>query len=176
MQLLNEIRQHPTLSKYLCDTCQEHNVSVVIDSSVDKSKILVIKVDDYYKKEAEFNKQPKSPDCLIIQFCENGKYLIYLVELKDIASLGNYKLADIREKFQNCFSDFMSDKFRQLFYNLDYDFSIRLLFISDPKEISQDKKVQPSKIDNLLAMPPCIFANRRYIIEPKTPNPTIKSC
>lgn len=113
---------------------------------------------------------------MIIQHCGGNRFVLYLVELKAIESLKTEKLSDIRDKFQNCFDDFMSDKFRNYFYNTDYDFSIKLLFISDPKEGNKNTKNQSTRMDNLLSLPPCNFGNRKYLLNHKLPNPTVQPC
>jgi hypothetical protein len=85
----------------------------------------------------------------------------------------------------------MSDHFRHLFYETEYDFSsIELFFVSriEEKEKKQknikldallglppfrieekEKKQKNTKLDALLALPPFIFANRRFGLSSKEP-------
>ncbi len=174
--LIQEILQDPILNKFLCDDCEEHGVGINVSDAVNKKDYIIVRVDEYYNTTVRDNIRPKSPDCLIIQHCGGNKFVLYLVELKAIQSLKTEKLSDIREKFQSCFDDFMSDRFRDYFYNTDYDFTIKLLFISDPKEGRKDHKNKTTRMDNLLALPPCSFGNKKYMLAHKLPNPTIQPC
>ncbi len=172
--LIKRIQEDPILSEFLCDDCVEHGVGVNISPDVNRDDYIIIRVDEFYNKLVP--RPPKSPDCLIIQHCGDDKFVLYIIELKAIESLKSEKLSDIRDKFQNCFDDFISNKFRDYFYDTDYEFDIRLLFISNPRERQGDRKTEPSRLDNLLALRPCRFANRGYLLEHELPNPTIKSC
>jgi hypothetical protein len=172
--LIQKIQGDPILSKFLCDDCEENGVGISIGTEVQREDFIIIRVDEFYNKTVP--KTPKSPDCLIIQHCEDNRFVLYLIELKAIARIQSESLSDIRDKFQNCLSDFMSNRFREYFYDTDYDFSIRLIFVSDPEERSADRKTEPSRLDHLLALRPCRFANRGYLIEHKTPNPIIQPC
>ena len=95
--------------------------------------------------------------------------------LKAIKSLKTEKMSDIRDKFQDCFNDFMSDRFREYFYENDYEFIIKLFFISDPRETKIDKG-KATRMDSLLALKQPRFANRIYPIKHKIPNPIIQPC
>jgi hypothetical protein len=174
--LIQRIQEDPILSKFLCDDCEEHGVGINVSEAVKRDDFIIIKVDEYYKIHEKSNNRPKSPDCLIIQHCGENRFVLYLIELKDIESLKTERLSDIRDKFQNCFSDFMSDRFREYFYDTDYEFTIKVFFISDPREGKVDRKSQSTRMDNLLALKQPYFANRVYPIKPKLPNPTIQPC
>ncbi|PWK28621.1 hypothetical protein LV89_00825 [Arcicella aurantiaca] len=173
--LIQRIQEDPILSKFLCDDCTENGVGVNVSPLVKKEDYIIIRVDEYYNSNLVHN-PPKSPDCLIIQHCEGEKFVLYLVELKAIETLKTEKLSDIRDKFQNCFDDFMSDRFRDYFYDIAYEFSIKLLFISNPSESKKDNKSKPTRMDSLLSQRPCKFANRPYLLEHRLPNPVIQPC
>lgn len=172
--LIKRIQEDPILSEFLCDDCEERGVGINVSTGVNRDDYIIIRVDEFYNKLVPY--PPKSPDCLIIQHCGENKFVLYIIELKSIESLKSEKLSDIRDKFQNCFSDFMSDRFRNYFYDTDYEFDIRLLFVSNPRERVKERKTEPSKLDNLLALRPCRFANRGYLLEHELPNPTINPC
>ncbi|MDZ7898978.1 MAG: hypothetical protein U5N85_13270 [Arcicella sp.] len=171
--LIQKIQEDPVLSKFLCDDCEENGVGINIGSEVRKEDFIIIRVDEFYNKLVP--KPPKSPDCLIIQYCGENRFVLYLIELKNIKSLKTENMGDIRDKFQNCFSDFMSDRFREYFYDTDYEFVIKLYFISDPKETKIDKG-KATRMDSLLALRQPRFANRIYPIKHKNPNPIIQPC
>lgn len=174
--LIQRIQEDPILGKFLCDDCEEHGVGVNVSNEVSRMDFIIIRVDEYYNTTIHENDRPKSPDCLIIQHCGGNRFVLYIIELKAIDSLKTEKLSDIRDKFQNCFSDFMSDRFREYFYDTEYEFTIKLLFISAPSESRKDNKGKSTRLDNLLALRPCVFANRRYNLAHKLPNPTIQPC
>ncbi len=172
--LIKRIQEDPILSEFLCDDCEERGVGIDVSTDVNRDDFIIIRVDEFYNKLVYH--PPKSPDCLIIQHYGGDKFVLYIVELKSIETLKSENLNDIRDKFQNCFSDFMSDRFRDYFYDIQYDFTIKLLFISDPSESKEESKNKPARLDNLLALPPCRFADKKYPLDFRKPNPVIKPC
>ncbi len=154
--LIDDILNNPILSKYRCADCEENGIGVSFHANIKREDYTIIKVDDYFNKEISPN--PAGNDCLVIQKCHDNKYKLYLIELKNIQNLGGQSLSRIRDKFQNCFDIVMSDKFREHFYNENYEFSsIELIFISNTIEHQQriDKKQKNTRIDLLIALPPC---------------------
>jgi hypothetical protein len=169
--LLEELRKDKDLLPFICNECEENGVFVGI--STDVKDIVIISVDKYYNS---FNEnRPASPDCLIVQYCETGKYHLYIVELKNVAKTSKDYLDrdNIHEKFTTCLQDFMSNRFREYFYNTDYQLDIRLALIAG--HISETK-IRNFSFDFLLAMPPIIFGNKRYAIKGFNPNPLISKC
>lgn len=178
MQLLIDLRQAPELLPFICDDCEENGVAVNISMATPKDSYVIIKPDKYYNENIPSPETPPSPDCLIVQHCNENRYVIYVVELKKIGDMKNQRLSHIREKFQTCLRDFMSNRFRDYFYNEEYDFlnSINLVFVSMPRETENNSKGRTTRLDSLLALPPCEFANRKYFIKHKIPNPIIQPC
>ena len=177
--LIQDILDNPVLSNYICNDCEENGVGVSVHADIQAHQYVVIKVDDYFNKEIHPN--PAGNDCLIIQHCQDNQYKLYLIELKNIQNLQSQPLSHIRNKFQNCFDIFMSDKFRPYFYDLNHIFSsIQLIFVSTTSEqqnrISIDKKQKNTRLDSLLALRPCRFANKLYAISFEEPFPTIMPC
>lgn len=173
--LIKRIQEDPILSKFLCDDCEENGVGINVSPLVKKEDYIIIRVDEYYNSNLVHN-PPKSPDCLIVQHCGGDKFVLYILELKAIATLKTEKLSDIRDKFQNCFDDFMTYRFPAYFYDGDYEFTIKLILISDPSESRKDNKGRPTRLDNLLALPHCRFSNKKYPLDFRKPNPTIQPC
>jgi hypothetical protein len=171
--LLEAIQSQPILSQYIESTCAENDVGVSFDPSVKEADYLIIKVDRYFNKNIVPN--PRGNDCLIVQRCTGNRYKLYLIELKNIEELrGGKQFSHIRDKFQNCFDILLSDHFRSLFYDENYQLSsIQLYFVSN---LIKDKKQKNTKLDALLALKPCHFANRRYAINPSEAFPLIKPC
>ena len=176
--LIDLIKNHQVLLPFYENECEENGIAIDIHPDVDRTSILIIKIDKYFNKTIHPN--PSGPDCLVVQRCNDSKFRIFIVELKDIEDLKSYSLSKIREKFQNCLNIFMSDAFRDCFYSGDCEItSISLVFISSTKEQQRrgvDKKQKNTRLDTLLALPPCKFADRRYYIDFKEPNPLIFPC
>ncbi len=165
--LLEDIRNNPDLQPYIRSECEDNGIEIGIDPLV--TDYLVIKVDLFFNQNIAPN--PKGVDCLIVQLCHDGRYKLTLVELKNIESLKPYKLEEIRKKFKDTFDFFLNDRYRDLFYDLKYEFSsIKLLFITNLK------KERGSKLDALSTFRPCIFANKPYYIDPREPHPAIMPC
>ena len=171
--LVKAIQSEPILNQYIEPTCAENDVGVSFDPSVKEADYVIIKVDKYFNKQIVPN--PRGNDCLIVQRCADNRYKLYLIELKNIEELkGGKQFTHIRDKFQNCFDILMSDNFRPLFYDENYQFSsIQLYFVTN---LVKDKKQKNTKLDALLALKPCHFANRRFAINPREPFPMITPC
>jgi hypothetical protein len=172
--LIKRIQEDPILSEFLCDDCEENGVGINVSTDVKRDDFIIIRVDEFYNKLVPT--PPKSPDCLIIQHCGGNRFVLYIIELKSSESLSTEKLNETAEKFQNCFSDFMSDRFREYFYDTDYEFTIKLILISNHKERDSNKKTEPSRLDRLLTLNAFRFANRGYLLQHKIPNPVIQPC
>jgi hypothetical protein len=172
--LLDLIRAEPTLQDFLRDVCSENDVGVSIDPSVFLQDYVIIKVDEYFR--SSIKPTPKGIDCLVVQKCVDNRYKLYLIELKNIEGInsGEDFKRSIYEKIQNTFDILMSNHFRSMFYNLDYQFtSIEPYFVSN---LIKDKKQKNSKLDALLAMRPFRFADRRYGLKLGEPLPLITPC
>ena len=177
--LIDDILSNPNLADYRCNDCEENGVGVSFHADIQLTDYVILKIDDYFNRTIPNPNTPAGNDCLIVQLCQDNRYKLYLIELKNIENLRSYSLKQIREKFQNCFDIFMSDKFRSYFYDLNYDFtSIELIFVSNTREQMSrvDKKQKNTRLDSLLAQPPCRFANKLYGITFQEPYPTIMPC
>jgi hypothetical protein len=176
--LLQNLLNHPELTDFLCDECRENEVGVRFSNAILPSDYLIIKIDEYFRTYIR-ERIPAGIDCLIVQRCANDDYKLYLVELKKITDLRGYNLNHIRSKFQNCFDLFMSDKFRDFFYDLSINFtSIQLIFVSTTNENKnrKDKYQKNTRLDALLSMRPCRFANKFRAISFEEPDPLVVPC
>lgn len=177
--LLNLLRADVALNRYISLTCNENGVSVEIDKTIDPNNLVIIKVDRYYN---HLIKDPdKSPDCLVIQRCDDGNYIIYIIELRNIRRQDGFKVDDIKEKFITCLDDFMSNKFANYFHNPLFNFlSIHLVFVSDPYSYKlnpeRQTKLRGHKLDALIAQRIPKYFGKHLYINHKLPNPTIKPC
>lgn len=173
--LIHHLSNHPELTDFLCTDCRENNVGVNFSQSISPSDYVIIKIDSYFNRM--IHPTPAGVDCLIVQKCQNNDYKLYIVELKNIEKLRD--INHIREKFQNCFDIFMSDKFRDFFYDSSVNFtSIQLIFVSTTSEnkIRKDRFQKNTRLDALLALRPCRFANKFHAISYEEPDPLVVSC
>ncbi len=174
--LIHHLSTHPELTDFLCTDCRENNVGVNFSNTINSSDYTIIKIDGYFQET--FRKDtPAGVDCLIVQKCRNSDYKLYIVELKNIEKLRDNN--QIRKKFQNCFDIFMSDKFRHYFYDTTINFtSIQLIFVSTTSEnkMRKDKFQKNTRLDALLSMRPCRFANKLYAISFEEPDPLVVPC
>jgi hypothetical protein len=166
MNLIETLRNDPDLQPYFCMDCTENEVAAAIDTAITMDKILIIKVDDFYNNQHLGKNTPKSIDCLIVQLCDEGHYHVYLVELKNVKNARQLTTDAIREKFQNTLFDFMSDRFRNYFYDTNFDLQLRLILIAGSIKNNTNRNFN---IDFLQTMPPFRFANKRYAIEHNIP-------
>jgi hypothetical protein len=176
--LIDWLRNDAVISKYICASCSENDIELIIDPTIDPKNLLIIKVDEFYNKEVL--KPECSPDCLVIQKCTNH-YDIYIVELRNVGSPCGIKVSEIEEKFITCLDDFMSTRFGNYFhdYNIEINY-LKLFFITDPyhfkKYPHKQLNMKGHKLDFLNSI--CIprFFNKHLYIEPHLPNPTVLLC
>jgi len=177
--LISKILQDNVLTDFLCQECEENGIAVSFCNQIDKKDITIIKVDRYYNKHVVM--PDCSPDCLIIQKCQDTKFNIFIVELKNINSPKHFTVSEIVEKFITCLDDFMSKRFAHYFHSEEIEIrNIKLLFIADPYDFKgkPDRQLYDRglKVDILMSQRIPKYFNKHLYIEYKIPNPTIKKC
>lgn len=183
--MLESIRTHGTLNKYITEECEENGVSVTIDEGISSDKVVIVKVDSYYNDPSNgIHPQPPSIDGIITLDKSNSTYSLYLIELKSIKRMSGFKVSNIEEKFKTTINDFMTVRFKEIYEkpNFRYD-KIKLYFVTDPlKFVAQGittteeirKKITGTKLEKILLIKPLKFRNKICSIEYKIPNPMIK--
>ena len=167
--LLERIRKHKTLAKYLSDDCEEAGICVAFDDKVADDSYIIIKVDQYYN--AEVTNPPPSPDCLIVQRCAKAEtYALTIIELKSISSSHNFTVDNMTGKFVTCLNDFMERRFRH-FFNRDY-VRVDLFFVSRIEKYKRDAGLRM----RILTNKKFAFRSKYHIIKQHMPNPAIKPC
>ncbi|MES2703328.1 MAG: hypothetical protein V4649_11850 [Bacteroidota bacterium] len=167
--LIEQLRNDRNVGPFIGFECRENTLYVGIADTVSPEDLLIIKVDSYYNATIHNNDRPKSPDCLIIQRCGEDRYVLHIVELRDIEGPGGFTVKEIEEKFVNCIEDFMSERFGNYFHNEAHNIDrIKLVFVSDPYGFKHDpekrRKMRGHKIDLLLQVRiPKIFGLHLYI-------------
>ncbi|HFA51581.1 MAG TPA: hypothetical protein ENJ95_21410 [Bacteroidetes bacterium] len=170
---IKELQKNELLAPYIFSDCCENNICVEFDPSISEEDYIVIKIDDFYNATVKSPDTPKSPDCLIVLRCEDGSFHVFIAELKNVQHMGGLNKKDIREKFHTCLTDFMSGRFRDIFYNEKYRFNLKLFLVAGRVRESYSMNF---KLDFLLTMRPLQFANKFYGIEGQTPNPIVRPC
>jgi len=166
--MLDRIKKHPTLSKFLKQECSEQGVAIQIDERISSDDFIIISPDDYYNSLNE--KRPASVDCLVIQKCNELSYKITLIELKSLHSAHKFDLDNMIEKFQNTLTDFMSKRFKEeLFKNYQ---KVDLYFVSN---IEIHKRDLGLKLDSLISKT-FEYNGKKTMLRNRMPNPTIKPC
>ena len=176
--LIDLLRNDPTISKYICDLCSENGIEFIIDPKISKENLLIIKIDAFYNKEV--TNPDCSPDCLVIQRCENH-FDIHIVELRNVCGPKGIKILEIEEKFITCLDDFMSQRFGNYFYDPTITINhLKLFFITDPYNFKKNPEKQLSmrghKLDILMSIRIPKFFNKHLYIEHLLPNPTMLLC
>ncbi|MEL6717636.1 MAG: hypothetical protein AAFO82_17670 [Bacteroidota bacterium] len=173
--LITQLKNDENLQNFIIDNCCENEVCIEIDDEIDAEDYLVIKLDEYYQENVKSPNTPKSPDCLIVQICEDERYKVFVVELKNVKSQNNSHLSrsSIREKFETCLLNFTSDRFRPYFYDERNQFQLHLILVAGKVD---KEKMKTFEFDFLLTIRPLSFANKRYAIQGKNPNPLIRPC
>jgi len=83
MDLIQALKTDAELADFIQPSCTDEGIEVHTEDGVDASSIAVIKVDDFYNS-FNIEKRPASIDCLIIQYCGDNNYRLYLIELKNV--------------------------------------------------------------------------------------------
>ncbi|MFK7946082.1 MAG: hypothetical protein AB8G11_00715 [Saprospiraceae bacterium] len=174
--LINYIREHETLNQFLCQTCEEHNISVVIDDRIENDDFEIIKPDDYYNS-LKIDNRPAAPDCFILVRCQTeNEFALSIVELKKVnksANLERKDLDQIKAKFENCLTQFMIEDF-PIF---DRDFKkVELLFISRINPYRKNRDTLQNLKIKVMRNWRFEFRNKRYLLKVHLPSPAIKPC
>ncbi len=167
--MLENIKSHEILSKFLVEECCENEVSVTFKEDVAKDSYIIIKVDDYYNSLG-LAKPPASLDCLIIRQCLNTGFGLTLVELKSIENSQGFTFDNMKAKFETVLDDFMQNRFKDLLYK-DYK-HIKLYFVSNIEIYRRDIGLKMEALINVRFS----YRGRKLPIEARMPHPTITNC
>jgi hypothetical protein len=152
---------------------------------------VIVKVDDYYNSNLKPPNIPPSADFLISVDCTKSRYVLYIIEFKNISSPKRFDIKNIYEKFKTTIYDFMSNRFADIYTNKNYEIiDLLIYFIADPYRLKKAGvssypqykanklargKTDSTRIDNLLSQKPFKFREKYYLIKyDLPPNPIIK--
>jgi len=172
MDLIKKLQEDQSLNDFICPHCEDEGIIVKHTNEVDIEKILVIKVDDYYNS-LHLKTPPPSIDCLIIQYCKETQYKVYLVELKNIKRITSINKKNIEDKFDTTLFDFMSDRFRDHFF--DENINLKLQLILSAGKV-MDSTIKTHRLDFLLGLKLFRFQGKLIGINGVPPHPLIHPC
>lgn len=173
MELINSLNEDEILKKYIQPECEDEGICIDFEETIDRNTTLILKVDDYYNS-LNLAETPASIDCLIVQFCRENVYKVFLIELKNVERAQLINRKNLREKFDTTLYDFISNKFRDYFYNEAYDLKVNLILCAG--KLQNDKSIKSYKLDFLLSLKPFRFNGKLIGINGLPPTPIIKSC
>ena len=129
--MIKMIKNTPQLKPYLKGAIGDGGIAVDIDSTLDESDYVAIKVDDYYAG-LKIATPPKAVDYVVIVDCKCNWFAMYVLELKNVKGPNNLNISDIQEKFQNTIDMFLSNTFAHIFLNDSFKYKgIKLYLVSD---------------------------------------------
>ncbi|MEX0904960.1 MAG: hypothetical protein WD604_12315 [Balneolaceae bacterium] len=172
--MIGTILEDNSLTPFLASTCSENGISANIINGIENVDYIILKPDQFYNSLGIYP-TPPSTDCLIVIKCDDS-FKVVLVELKNINSPSHFNKNNIREKFRTVLNDFMSNKFRNIFYD-DYDIELSMYFVCDPYGSKGGSTRTSSLLSEIfINLRPLEFANKKYIIRAVNPDLTVAGC
>jgi hypothetical protein len=167
--MIGVIKQHPELSYFAKDDCEENGVECIISRDISADSYVILKLDQFYAtvfRSAPVN-TPKALDCLIVLRCMNGKFRLFLIELKS----GSINTQEIIDKFETCRTDFLMERFYDIFNaeGVEYESIMSLLITSH----EQDKN---AGLDYLLGNNPQRILGKVVFMKHVSKQYTIQPC
>jgi len=172
MELIERLRNESSIQSFIVSECEDEGICVEFTPKIDRNSVLIIKVDDFYNAQ-HLKIRPASVDCLIIQFCQENQYQVYLVELKNVQKQQFIHRKNLHEKFKNTLYDFIRNQLVDYFYDEKYECQFRLILNAGKQENQQIKILS---LDFLLSLSPILFQGKRYGIHGFPPNFVVKPC
>lgn len=173
MQLFKDIQADTVLSNFIVPECEEEGICVSFDTSINRDETLIIKVDAFYNS-LQLMPTPPSVDCLILQYCNDETYKVYLVELKNVKTKQHINNVNLEGKFETTLFDFMSNRFRTHFFKESYQLKTKLILTAG--KIESNIAIRSWSLDFLLGLRLFTFQNKILSIEGHSPNMMIKPC
>jgi hypothetical protein len=132
--MIRVIKEHPELRYFAKEDCEENGVECIISRDIPHDEFVILKPDQFYASafRASPAKIPKAIDCLIVVRCMNGKFRLFLIELKS----GRIDTQDIIDKFETCRTDFLVERFYDIFNaeGVEYESIMSLLITSHEED------------------------------------------
>lgn len=174
-----EINKDEKFSPFIEDEIREHGAWVDIDEAyyldgaLDLSKVSNLAVDDFFNAQG-LESTPASIDNLFV-IDRGGKYSVYMVELKDVASSSRICLDNVGGKFCKTISELI-DGVASAYYAENskkvIDVNLWLVspvfaFMRHGQDITHyDKKIRGTLVERLLLMKPYRVFNKIARLQP----------
>lgn len=190
--MFDEIFSDPELFAIVRQNCRENDVGATIASDLldvngdlNHDRVIVLKLDALYSSQNMHN-PPPSPDYLVIVKCCDESYEAYIIELRDVGQTGAVRSAQILPKFRTATDNFLSVKYRHIFFDgEDIKFKrLKLYLVTDPlnlkgktlSEAEYQNRIRGTVLDAYASLAPIVVGRRAYLIEPVLPDPTVLAC
>lgn len=190
--MFEELIAHPELYGITRSSCWENDVGIKFSSellSEDgyplEDRVLILKLDEFYSS-ARMHNPPPSVDCLVLVKCnEENTYSMFLIELRNTKLTSSVRPKDIKKKFDTAITDFIQNRFSDIFLNEKYYIAkINLYLVTDPlqlvkKNLSEDevrKYILGTVLDAYATIEPINGLGRYLQIKPLLPSPAIETC
>lgn len=190
--MFEQIYNDPELFQIIRQQCRENDVGATVSPALlseggdlDHSRIIVLKLDSLYSSQNMHN-PPPAPDYLVIVKCGDDAYEGYIIELRDTGALGATRASSILPKFRTAVDDFLSQRYRHLFFRGDDVVfkTLKLYLVTDPlgvrsKGLTDDEykeRIRGTTLDAYASIEPVRVGRRALVIEPILPDPTIEPC
>lgn len=181
--MIESIYKKTELKPHLSNHVKENGSEVTIDASFYEGDELIsdlivnVKVDSYYNS---LNKNPTPPSVDNLVVTKNrgdNRFDVYIIELKDVRKMASLDTSQIQAKFKTTFTDFMSDKFKDIFLceekivcNLNAWIVCNRFRGALSDQIDEEKyrkKIKDTAMERLLLTKPFRFRNKAIQLELK---------
>lgn len=190
--MFEAIYADPDLFAITRQHCRENDVGAAVSEELLNEhgdllhdRVLVLKLDALYSSKNMHN-PPPAPDYLIIVKCGDDSYEGYIIELRDTSQMGAVRSKQILPKFRTAVDDFLSTRYRHIFFN-DDDIvfkSLKLYLVTDPlrlrskglSDAEYKSRIRGTVLDAYASLAPVVVGRRAYLIEPMLPDPAVRPC
>jgi hypothetical protein len=174
--MIDEVKEDESLTPHIKNRCSEKGVTIILSALTRERKCVIIDGDTYYGS-LNLPSPPPTPDCIIIQQCEQkddepDTYKISFVELKSTNDLEKLKVSELKAKFSTGI-DFLK-KFPQYFSSVDYKISGIEFLLATNKRTPTSEKLKPLK--EALITTTFQFQSNKNIINFFEPTDEIQPC
>jgi hypothetical protein len=190
--MFERIYQDPELFAIIRQQCRENDVGATVaaalldgNGDLNHERVIVLKLDSLYSSQNMHN-PPPAPDYLVIVKCAENAYEGYVIELRDSVQTGAVRASQILPKFKTALDDFLSKRYRHIFFNGDEIVfkTLKLYLVTDPlglrskglSEVEYMSRIRGTTLDAYASLDPVIIGDRALLIEPVLPDPTIEPC
>lgn len=186
--MINNVYCHSVLNGIVAFNIYEQGVEVEIGNSLKDAnddllyeKIAIVQPDRFYNTR-DFATPPKSVDNVVIVKDDEDNFYLYVIELKSTSNTRNIDRKELAEKFDTTFSDFLIERFGEIFQEASPLVSLHAWVVCDPMRLANsgmsiedyERKIKSSVIDFEVLMKPVRFRDKIAMIKAMLPPPVIE--